>query len=113
MTNSVNATCTACNGAIQLSQTDLEQLGKSEPVSCSGCGKNVKIQVDPSSERSAKLSVFTLTIGAAIVAIVGLINIFGDAGFPTYYVAIPFILVSMILVSILSNISPLKLESVD
>lgn len=113
MTNGVNATCTACSGFIQLSQADLELLGKSEPVPCSECGKKVKIKVDPGSERSTKLSLLTLTIGAAIVAIVGLINIFGNAGFPTYYVAIPYILVSTILISSLNSSSSLKLESVE
>lgn len=112
MTSSVNATCTACNGAIQLSQEDLEQLGRSEPVPCSQCQTRVKIKPDPNSERKTKLSVLTLTIGAAIVAIVGLINVFGDAGFPTYFVAIPFILVSTLVVSSL-NKSALNLESVE
>ena len=112
MTNVVGATCTACDGSIELSQADLEQLGKSEPVACSQCGTMVKIQVDSGSESNTKLSVLTLAIGAAIIAIVGLINIFGDAGFPTYFVAIPFILISTFVVSSLNN-SSLKLESVE
>lgn len=112
MTNSVNATCTACNGAIQLSQAELEQLGRSEPVPCSQCQTMVKIMTAPGSERRTKLSVLTLTIGAAIVAVVALINLFGDAGFPTYFVAIPFILISALVVSIL-NKSTLNLESAE
>lgn len=56
MANSVNATCTACNGAIRLSQEELEQLGRSEPVPCSQCQTMVKIKTDPGSERRTKLS---------------------------------------------------------
>lgn len=112
MTTGVNAICTTCNSSIQLSQEDLEQLGKSDPVPCSECRTMVKIKPDPGSERKSKLSVLTLSIGAAIVAIVALINIFGDAGIPTYFVAIPFILVSTLVVSSL-NKSALNLESVE
>jgi len=112
MANSVNATCTACNGAIQLSQAELDQLGRSEPVACSQCQAMVKIKTDPGSERRTKLSVLTLTTGAAIVAIVALINLFGDAGFPTYFVAIPFILISTLVVSVL-NKNTLNLESAE
>src|SRR5690554_67725 len=92
MTTVINAICNACNNIIELSQEDLEQLGRSEPLPCNECDAMLKITPEANSERNAKLSVFTLTIGAAIVAIVALINIFGDAGFPTYFVAIPFIL---------------------
>ena len=112
MTAVINAICNACKNTIELSQKDLEQLGRSESVPCSECDAMLKITPDANSERNAKLSVFTLTIGAAIVAIVALINIFGDAGFPTYFVAIPFILISTLLVSSLSN-SKLNLERVD
>lgn len=112
MTNSVNATCTACNGDVQLAQAELEQLGRSEPIPCSQCRTMVKIKTDPGSERRTKLSVLTLTIGAAIVAIVALINLFGDAGFPTYFVAIPFILISTFVVSVM-NKSTLNLESAE
>lgn len=112
MTTVINAICNACNNTIELSQTDLEQLGRSEPLPCSECDAMLKITADANSERNAKLSVVALTIGAAIVAIVALINIFGDAGFPTYFVAIPVILVSTVLVSSLSN-SKLNLERVE
>lgn len=112
MTNSVNATCTACNSDIQLAQSELEQLEKSEPVPCSQCQTMVRIKTAPDSERKAMISVFTLTIGAAVVAIVGLMNLFGDAGFPTYYVAVPFILISTCVVSGM-NESALDLESAE
>ncbi len=112
MTTVINAICNACNNTIELSQEDLEQLGRSEPLPCSECDAMLKITPEANSERNAKLSVFTLTIGAAIVAIVALINIFGDAGFPTYFVAIPVILASTVLVSSLSN-SKLNLDRAE
>lgn len=99
MSNTVEAICISCNGSNQLSEKALEKLGRSEPIPCVECGTMVKIRTDPASERQAKVSVLMLTIGAAIVAIVALINVFGDAGFPTYYVAIPFILISSVFVS--------------
>ena len=112
MTTVINAICNACKNTIHLAQEDLEQLGRSEPILCSQCNAMLKITPDANSERKTKLSVFALTIGAATVAIVALINIFGDAGFPTYFVAIPVILVSTVLVSSLSN-SKLHLDQVE
>jgi|SRR5690554_475806 len=112
MSDCVEATCTACDGRNQLTAGQMEVLGKSEPVECSQCGVLVKIKADAESELKAKVSVLILTIGAATVGVVALINIFGDAGFPTYFVAIPFILISAIMSSALSG-SAIQLQSVD
>jgi len=112
MSDYLEAICATCNGKNQLSKEQLEKLEKSEPVECTECGSMVKIKTDPESERKAKLSVLTLTIGAATVGVVALINIFGNAGFPTYYVAIPFILISALVASGQSG-SVLELQSVD
>ena len=112
MSDYLEAICATCNGKNQLSKEQLEKLEKNEPVECTECGSMVKIKTDPESERKAKLSLLTLTIGAATVGAVALINIFGNAGFPTYYVAIPFILISALAASGQSG-SVLELQSVD
>ncbi|WP_203142227.1 hypothetical protein [Marinobacter mangrovi] len=112
MSDETKAMCMSCQGPNQLSQEDLAQLGKSEPIACGECGAMVKIKPDPDGERKAMLSVLTLTAGALIVCVVALINLFGDAGFPTYFVAIPFILISTLLVSIQSA-NVIKLQPVD
>ncbi len=97
MTHHTQAVCVACNGTYPLSQEQLGQLEKAEPISCTGCGLAVNLKPDPAAERSAMFSVLTLTIGAIIVGGTALINIFGSAGFPTYYVAIPYLLISLML----------------
>src|SRR5680860_759597 len=76
-------------------------------ILCSVCEETVRLRLDPENESEAKSVVVTLSLGAAIVAVVAFINLIGDAGFPAYYVAILFLLISTM---ILSNQSSKTLE---
>lgn len=111
MTKAADAICLSCNTTISLSEEVLDTLSKSGSAHCSECGGEVTLRVDPNAERDAKATVITLTLGSAVVGVVALINVIGNAGFPTYYVAIPFLLISALIVSSQSG-KALELEAV-
>ena len=99
MTGTTHAICVSCKGTNALSQEQIEQLERSQALNCAECGLAVELKPDPAAERSAMFSVLTLTVGAFIVGGTALVNILGDAGFPTYYAAIPYLLISIMLTS--------------
>jgi len=99
MTDATEAICLSCNAPNQLSQDVLDSLSKAGTILCSVCEETVRLRLDPENESEAKSVVVTLSLGAAIVAVVAFINLIGDAGFPAYYVAILFLLISTMILS--------------
>jgi len=111
MTEAMDAICLSCNATNSLSEEVLDTLSKSATTHCTECGEEVMLRVDPNAERDGKVTVITLTLGSAIVGVVAFINMIGSAGFPTYYVAVPFLLISALIVSSQSG-KALELEAV-
>lgn len=111
MTEAMDAICLSCNATNSLSEEVLDTLSKSATTHCTECGEEVTLRVDPNAERDGKVMVITLTLGSAIVGVVAFINMIGNAGFPTYYVAVPFLLISALIVSNQSG-KALELEAV-